>query len=140
MIQGIIIFNATEFYKYFIENKIAMFLSSIVTCEFCIKQPITDLPLYNFKMLPFNIPDSYNITSVFDDFYNNESNNNRNSVKDDYKITSQSAFNKIDFIITEDKSYFRLLEQLYKSNKIKCKALFLPDGYKKSFNIPATLF
>ncbi|OYQ34006.1 hypothetical protein CHU92_12265 [Flavobacterium cyanobacteriorum] len=68
--------KAVQFYKYFIENKIAMILSSIVTSEFCTKQDIADLPLNNFKPLPFNIPDSYHISSLFDDIYKNRDRQN----------------------------------------------------------------
>jgi hypothetical protein len=132
--------KAVQFYKYFIENKIAMILSSIVTSEFCTKQDITDLPLNNFKPLPFNIPDSYHISSLFDDIYKNRDGQNRACVKDDYKILSQCVFNKIDYFITEDFNLHKKVLNLKSSKKLHLTSLHLPDGYEVAFNIPPTLF
>lgn len=132
--------KAVEFYKYFIDERIAMILSSIVTSEFCVKQEFTDLPLSNFKMLPFNIPDSYNITSIFGSFFSDNYPQCRVAVKDDYKITSQCSFNKIDYFITEDSKFYKKLSDLRQDGKIKFKPLFLPDGFKTAFNIAPTLF
>jgi hypothetical protein len=133
--------KATEFYKYFIDNKVAMILSAIVTSEFCVKQPITDLPLENFRPLPFNIPDSYHIRNLFEDkFKNIDSGISRVSIKDDYKIVSQCNFNKISYLITEDKLLFTLLTSLQSEKNINFKPLLLQDGYEKSFGLQIGLF
>ena len=133
--------KAKEYYKYFIDNKINMILSAIVTSEFCIKQPITDLPLENFKSLPFNIPDSYHISNLFEDkFKNVHYDISRVSVKDDYKIASQCNFNKITYLITEDEPLFTLLNSLQLEKNITFKPLLLQDGYEKSFGLQKTLF
>lgn len=133
--------KAKEFYKYFIDNKIAMVLSAIVTSEFCIKQPITDLPLANFRPLPFNIPDSYHISSLFEEKFKNVKNDiSRVSVKDDYKIVSQCNFNKITYLITEDEALYNLLNSLCLEKDISFKPLLLQDGYEKSFGLQIGLF
>lgn len=133
--------KAKEFYKYFIDNKIAMILSAIVTSEFCIKQPITDLPLENFRPLPFNIPDSYHISTLFENkFKNNENGISRESVKDDYKIVSQCNFNNISYLITEDEKLFNLLLSLKGDNSINFKPLLLQNGHVKSFELQIGLF
>jgi hypothetical protein len=133
--------KAKEFYKYFIDNKIAMILSAIVTSEFCIKQPLTDLPLENFKPLPFNIPDSYHISYLFEEkFKNYNPEVVRACVKDDYKIVSQCNFNKITFLITEDEALYNMLNSLCLEKDISFKALLLQDGYEKSFGLQIGLF
>lgn len=133
--------KAREFYKYFIDNKIAMVLSAIVTSEFCIKQPITDLPLENFRPLPFNLPDSYHISNLFENkFKNIDSGISRVSVKDDYKIASQCNFNKITYLLTEDEPLFTLLNSLQSEKNISFKPLLLQDGYEKSFQLQIGLF
>lgn len=133
--------KAKEFYKYFIDNNIAMVLSAIVTSEFCVKQPLTDLPLENFKPLPFNIPDSYHISYLFEEkFKNYNPEVVRACVKDDYKIASQCNFNKIHYLITEDEPLFTLLNSLQSEKNISFKTLLLQDGYEKSFELQIGLF
>jgi len=133
--------KAKEFYKYFIDNKIAMVLSAIVTSEFCIKQPLTDLPLENFKPLPFNIPDSNHISYLFEEKFKNVKNDiSRVSVKDDYKIVSQCNFNKITYLITEDEALYNMLNSLSLDKDISFKPLLLQDGYEKAFGLQIGLF
>ena len=133
--------KAKDFYKHFLDNNIAMVLSAIVTSEFCIKQPITDLPLANFRPLPFNIPDSYHISSLFEEKFKNVKNDiSRVSVKDDYKIVSQCNFNKITYFITEDETLFNMLTSLSMEQKISFKPLLLQEGCDKSFGLQIGLF
>lgn len=133
--------KAKDFYKYFIDNKIAMILSSIVTSEFCIKQPITDLPLINFKPLSFNIHDSYHLRDLFESNFKSYSDNvSRISIKDDYKIVSQCNFNKITYLITEDQELYLLLQELYKAKQIRFQGVYLPNGYEVSFGLQTKLF
>lgn len=47
---------AAQYYRLMLEQNIQMYFSAIVAAEFSIKQPITDLPLKNFRAIPFNIP------------------------------------------------------------------------------------
>jgi hypothetical protein len=133
--------KAKGFYKYFIDNKMHMILSSIVTSEFCIKQSLTDLPISNFRTLPFNIPDSFHLSAIFEDkFRNYNTETSRNSVKDDYKIVSQCNFNKIEYLITEDEPLCKLITNLNTEHKTSIKPLYLPDGHETSFNIQVALF
>ena len=43
-----------EKYKYFLEEEIKMKISTISIAEYCVKGDITDLPLKNLMILPFN--------------------------------------------------------------------------------------
>jgi|SRR5690554_434833 len=131
--------KAKEFYKHFIENNYPMILSSIVTSEFSIKQSIEDLPLKNLRPLPFNIPDSHHISILFEDKFKNYK-EGRVAVKDDFKIVSQCSFNKINYLITEDYDFSKLISKLNKEGVIKVKSLFLPDGHEKALGIQTKLF
>ncbi len=132
---------AKKFYQYFIENKIAMILSSIVTSEFCIKQPITDLPLEVFRTLPFNIPDSHHLSNLFmEDFKGQFEGTPKSCVKDDFKIVSQCSFNKIKYFITEDGKLIAQLRKMSHDKKIDFQVLSLNEGVDVSFGIPPQLF
>ncbi len=131
--------KAKEFYKYFIENKFPMILSSIVTSEFSIKQSVSDLPLYSLRPLPFNISDSHHLSSLFEVKFKGYK-SDRISVKDDYKIVSQCSFNKITFLLTEDSELCALIDSMRAENLLNVKALFLPDGHEKALGLQVSLF
>lgn len=133
--------NAIGFYKYFIENKISMYLSSIVVSEFSIKQSIEDLPLEDFRSLSYNIPDSYASVSIYNEMMNDKPEGAcRNCIKDDYKLTGLCEFNKIDYLITEDRRFFDKLNQFKKKGAISFTPLFLPTGFEVSFNVQTKIF
>ena len=46
--------NATGYFQYFLEHDIKPKISTIALAEFCVKGNITDLPLQNIMVLPFN--------------------------------------------------------------------------------------
>ncbi len=46
--------NARGYYKYFLENDIKIKISTISIAEYCVRGDITDLPLKNLIILPFN--------------------------------------------------------------------------------------
>ncbi len=131
--------KAKEFFKYFIENKHPMILSSIVTSEFSIRQSISDLPLASLRPLPFNISDSHHLCSLFEAKFKGFK-SDRISVKDDYKIVSQCSFNKISYLLTEDSDLCSLIKSLNSENLLNVKPLFLPDGYEKALGLQVSLF
>lgn len=131
--------KAKDFYKYFIENNFPMILSSIVSSEFSIKQSIVDLPLSSLRPLPFNLPDSYHLSPLFEEKFKGYA-SNRVAVKDDYKIVSQCSFNKISYLITEDTDLCNLLNDLNTNGKVTVKPLYLPDGYEKALGLQVKLF
>ena len=46
--------NAKGYYRYFLENDIKIKISTISIAEYCVRGDITDLPLRNLIILPFN--------------------------------------------------------------------------------------
>jgi PIN domain nuclease of toxin-antitoxin system len=44
---------AAQYYKLLLEQQSPIYFSAIVAAEISIKQPITDLPLKNFRSIPF---------------------------------------------------------------------------------------
>ena len=47
--------NAVGYYKYFLEQKYCLKISTIAISEFCVEAELTDLPLRNLQILPFLI-------------------------------------------------------------------------------------
>ena len=110
--------NAYEYFQYFLENKIEMFLSSIVISEYSVKDEITNLPLQTMKIIPFDFLDG----KIAGEFYSILTNNKndiqgieRLVVKDDCKLIAQIYNRKIEAYITKDrKSFSQFFEPLQK--------------------------
>ncbi len=47
--------NADRYFKYFIQNDINMVISTISIAEYCVGGDISELPLRNLQILPFNL-------------------------------------------------------------------------------------
>lgn len=47
--------NADGYYRYFLENKIELCVSTISIAEYCVKGSLDELPLRHLKIIPFNI-------------------------------------------------------------------------------------
>ncbi len=46
--------NAVNYFRYFLEHDVMLKVSTIAIAEYCVKGDITDLPLKNVMVLPFN--------------------------------------------------------------------------------------
>jgi len=97
---------ARSYYKYFLEHSVVMLLPTVVVAEFSIVQPVTDLPLRNFRVLPFNLPDAVKCAELNMHHYRKQLENTgqRDSVKDDFKIIAQAVVQQARLLVTEDES------------------------------------
>lgn len=100
--------TAKTYFKYLLENKIKIYLSTIVISEFQQGQSVVDL-INNGKyiVLPFNYEDAIKSAELaFNLGGQNRSQGGETAAKqkDDIKIMGQAEQKKIDFILTEDES------------------------------------
>jgi hypothetical protein len=124
---------ATQYYKMLLEQQLPIYFSSIVAAEFAMKQEITDLPLRNFRFLPFNIPHSIEAARIWNLLDGRDSGGSRAVVCDDRKIIAQASHEKIPFILTDDtKTFYRYCEQLRTLHKMNIRAIKLADGFDPS--------
>lgn len=47
--------NVRGYFRYFLENGIPMYFSTISIAEYCVRRDFYDLPFQNIRVLPFNI-------------------------------------------------------------------------------------
>lgn len=47
--------NAKAYFRYFLENSIPMYFSTISIAEYCVRGDFNDLPFQNIRVLPFNV-------------------------------------------------------------------------------------
>ena len=126
---------AMEYHRYLLENSIPIYLSCLVAAEFAVRQPITDLPLRTFRVLPFNLPHAIRAAALdFKELRKGE--DARAIVKEDVKILAQAAVENIGHVLTEDaQTLYRYCEQLRTAGKISTKAIKLVDGFDASWFI-----
>lgn len=124
--------TALKYYRYMLEQNITMYLSSIVVAEFSIKEKITDLPLRNFKILPFNVPDGIEAGNIFNLLGGVKSDDSRSVARDDLKIIAQGIREHIPFVLTDDvRTFYRDCERLSGFGK-NIKAIVLKHGFDSS--------
>jgi predicted nucleic acid-binding protein len=121
---------AAKYYRLMLDQNLTMYFSAIVAAEISIKQPITDLPLKNFRTVPFNIPHAVEAGRIWNALGAHDSGDTRAVVRDDVKLIAQAAHESMPFLITEDVStLFKYCERLRSAGHVKVRAIKLVDGF-----------
>lgn len=123
---------AAKYYRHMLAESIPMYFSAIVAAEFGIKQALTELPLKNFRQVPFNIPHGkkaaqlWNALGTFDGVA-------RHVARDDIKLIAQACHDEIPFVLTEDASSLKkYCDRLRNSGACQVKSILLSSGYDPS--------
>ena len=109
-----------------------MWISTVAAGEFEVKQPISDLPLQNFSIQPYNLPHAIRAAALFRELQGERGTpeDRRPIIINDLKIIAQAAEEDIPFILTEDKNTLtRLVSRLRRKNLITLDVLLLADGF-----------
>jgi len=125
---------AKAYYQFFLEAGMPLYLPTVVASEFGIKQAVTDLPLHNFKVLPFNLAEAIRCADLNVAYYRDKVGaGQRDAVKDDFKIIAQTEEQEALFLLTEDRSTMSTYcEQLRTDNKINFRIVELSQGFDQS--------
>lgn len=127
--------SARAYYKHFLDHQIAMLVPTVVAAEFAIVQPVDDLPLRNFRILPFNLTEAIKCAELNAHYYRQVLGQvgKRDAVKDDFKIIAQAVVQKARLLVTEDDTTLdRYCERLLAENKIEFRVIKLSDGFDES--------
>lgn len=115
--------NAKDYFEYFLENGIEMFLSTIVVSEYAVlDDPDNLLSLNAFRLLEFDYADAKIAGGFFLELKGNETlreSEQRKVIINDIKLFSQIHNRKIDAYITKDrKSLSKMIEPLNKTHNL----------------------
>lgn len=122
--------NVVEYFEYFLENGIEIYLSTIVISEYAvIDDPDNLLSLNVFRLLEFDYADAKNAGKFFATLKDDEDlrkSEDRKVIINDIKLFAQIHNRKIDAYITKDrKSLTKIIEPLEKSENLKFKFIDL---------------
>lgn len=122
--------TAAQYYRLMLEQQAPMYFSAIVAAEFSIKQPITELPLKNFRSIPFNMPHGIEAARLWNVLGKRDDGDARHVVRDDVKLIAQACREAITFILTEDASTLhKYCERLRAAGVSRTRAIKLVDGF-----------
>jgi predicted nucleic acid-binding protein len=120
---------ALHYFRECVRRRVPMYLSTIAISEFEVKQRITDLPLRNFHILPFNIEHAIQCGARFASTAR-DAGDNRSVFKDDMKLIGQCDVEDITHILTEDESTLvKYLRRVHPGVFKPTQAVLLSDGF-----------
>jgi len=121
--------NALDYFQYFLENKVELYLSSIVIAEYSVKGDVADLPLKTMKIIPFDYFDGKTAGEFYSILLNlnkQQLDREKNVVKDDCKLIAQIYNCKLDAYISKDrKSFSQIINPLMKEKSFEVELLDL---------------
>ena len=108
---------------------VPLYLSAIVASEFQVGQPVTDLPLRNFVILPFNIDHAMTAGLLMRSFERDAA-DRRDVVKEDIKLIAQAICESITHILTEDKrTLAKYVQRFNAAGQSAIQTVLLVDGF-----------
>lgn len=93
---------ATAYFREALQCDVPLYFSAIAASEFQVKQAVTDLPLRNFIVLPFNFDHAMTAGLLMRQL-NRETGDRRDVVKDDVKLIAQAVCESVSHVLTEDR-------------------------------------
>lgn len=119
---------AKEYFKAAIGSETRLLVPTVVVAEFERKQPLSDLGLHNFVMLPFNFDDAQTAAELAK--LVKPSDKERLSFSTDLKIIAHAVRTRSMAILTEDeKTMVKYVDSLRAAGRIECYAILLEEGF-----------
>lgn len=123
---------AVDYFRYCLQKQVPMWVSVVAAGEFEVGQPVTDLPLQNFRIQPYNLPHAIRAAQLFKTLRSdsNPPGDSRRIIVNDLKIISQAVEDGIGVILTEDENTLaRLVTRLRSAGTVETEVVLLKDGY-----------
>jgi len=117
--------NALEYFKFFLQEKISIHLSTIVVAEYSVGDDPQNLPLGNLQIETFDFRDAATAGIFHKELMGNKTNvagYNRRIIANDVKILAQIKNREIQAIISKDvKSLTKYVDPLKNSNLLNVR-------------------
>lgn len=133
--------NAKGYFRYFLENNIPMYFSTISIAEYCVRGDFFDLPFQNIRVLPFNIFHAKEAGYFADVLFQSKSKGlidipDRLIIPNDSKLFAQGAIEQdIKYFITADLKSKRNIDILRKECHADIEHLDINIPYSSAFGL-----
>ena len=127
--------NAIDYYQYFLEEKIELYISTITIAEYSVRDDPKNLPLKTMKIIPFDFFDGVlagELHAILLKHKEVVKDIDRDTIKDDCKLVSQIVNRNIDGYITKDrKSFKQIFKPITDSKQVSIDFLDLSVSLKQ---------
>jgi len=124
---------AVDYFRHCLTQRIPMWLSAVAAGEFEVGQPVSDLPLQNFRIQPYNLPHAIRAAALFRALREGvvpSTEDRRPIIINDLKILAQAEEENIPAILTEDRNTLsRLTDRLRQRGLVNVRVLLLTEGF-----------
>ena len=124
---------AVEYFRHCLAQRIPMWISTVAAGEFEVKQPISDLPLQNFRIQPYNLPHAIRAAALLRSLNEGSAasaDDTRRIIINDLKIIAQADEDQIAVILTEDANTLsRIATHLRQRNAGSVRVFLLAEGF-----------
>ncbi len=133
--------NADGYFRYFLQEDIEMFISTISIAEYCIGGDIHELPLKNLKFIPFNLNHAKRTGEFAKIAFQARSTgvlqiNKRKIIPNDTKLFAQADCKKtIEFYLSSDSESYKVYNIIKEKNNPKFQFIDLKTPHNKTFGI-----
>jgi hypothetical protein len=131
--------NADGYFRYFLQQKIEMVVSTISIAEYCVGGDVDELPLKNLQILPFNLDHARRTGELAKIVFQHKNKLNlrdRNVIPNDSKLFAQADIQKqIAFYLLSDTESLKIYNLLKPLSNLKFQFIDLKISYSQTFSI-----
>lgn len=133
--------NAEDYYRYFLEKEIPMYISTITVAEYCVNGDISELPLRSVRIIPFNIQHAPIAGGFANILYsarktNDISVDNRLIIPNDVKLFAQAECTPdVRYFVTSDTKSSKLIDKISEKNVVSFEHMDIHEPYTLNFGI-----
>jgi hypothetical protein len=131
--------NADGYFRYFLQQKIDMLISTISIAEYCVGGDVHELPLKNLQILPLNLDHAKRTGEFAKIVFQHKGKLNlreRNIIPNNTKLFGQADVEKsIEFYLSSDAESLKIFALLKQLDKPKFQFIDLNTPYSETFGV-----
>ena len=133
--------NAVGYFKYFLENDVSMHVSTITIAEYCVNGEVSELPLRNVRIIPFNFQHATVAGKFAKALYDARTANeikidNRLIIPNDAKIFAQAnCVDEIKYFVTSDTRSEKLITRIASKEDVNFEHMDIHIPHTQQFGI-----
>lgn len=131
--------NADGYYRYFIDQDIPMFISTISIAEYCVLGDMNELPLRNLQIIPFNLSHAKRTGEFARLVFKNKGRlklTERNIIPNDTKLfATADVESNITYYLSSDGESYKIYSLLKELDSPKFQFIDLKNRHNLTFGL-----